>query len=106
MDAVDAATAMHVPLSVLHVCMPREPYCVRVTAMPVWVMDEASAGHVGGTRGAGIVSSAADALWRSVVREEPVEYVCEMCVFLDRGGVCGEGAEWIFPRLHQSRGNR
>ena len=27
-----------------------------------------SAGHVGGTRGSGIVSSAADMLWMSVVR--------------------------------------
>ena len=27
-----------------------------------------SAGHVGGTRGTGIVSSAADVLWMSVVR--------------------------------------
>ena len=27
-----------------------------------------SAGHLGGTRGSGIVSSAADVLWRSVVR--------------------------------------
>ena len=27
-----------------------------------------SAGHVGGTRGSGIVSSAADVLWLSVVR--------------------------------------
>ena len=27
-----------------------------------------SAGHVGGARGAGIVSSAADVLWMSVVR--------------------------------------
>ena len=27
-----------------------------------------SAGHVGGTRGLGIVSSAADVLWMSVVR--------------------------------------
>ena len=31
-----------------------------------------SAGHVGGTRGSGIVSSAADVLWMSVVR-----WVCE-----------------------------
>ena len=28
----------------------------------------ASAGHVGGTRGLGIVSGAADVLWMSVVR--------------------------------------
>ena len=28
-----------------------------------------SAGHVGGTRGLGIVSSVADVLWMSVVRE-------------------------------------
>ena len=28
-----------------------------------------SAGHVGGTRGSGMVSSTADVLWMSVVRE-------------------------------------
>ena len=40
------------------------------------------AGHVGGTRGSGIVSSAADVLWMSVVLgcEELVEYV--ICVWL------------------------
>ena len=32
--------------------------CVRLTAMLVWEMDEVSAGHVGGTHGLGIVSSA------------------------------------------------
>ena len=41
-----------------------------------------SAGHVGGTRGAGIVSSACDVLWMSVVRgmRELVEYVRCVCV--------------------------
>ena len=40
----------------------------RLTAMLVWGIDEVSAGHVGGTCGSGIVSSAADVLWMSVVR--------------------------------------
>ena len=41
-----------------------------------------SAGHVGGTCGSGMVSSAVDVLWMSVVRgmwgvgEEYVRYVC------------------------------
>ena len=40
-----------------------------------------SAGHVGGTRGSGVVSSAADVLWMSVVREmRGVNGVCEMCM--------------------------
>ena len=34
-----------------------------------------SAGHVGGTRGLGMVSIAADVLWMSVVCGELVEYV-------------------------------
>ena len=51
-----------------------------------------SAGHVGGTRGSGIVSSAADVLWMSVVREmRGVGGVCEMCMCLARGCVGGEG---------------
>ena len=52
-----------------------------------------SAGHVGGTRGSGIVSSAADVLWMSVVRVmRGVDGVCEMCMCLARGGV---GGEWV-----------
>ena len=43
-----------------------------------------SAGNAGGTRGSGIVSSAADVLWM-----RGVGGVCEMC--LARGGVGGEG---------------
>ena len=39
-------------------------------------------GHVGGTCGSGIVPSAADVLWMSVVRGiRGVGGVCEMCVF-------------------------
>ena len=45
-----------------------------------------SVGHVGGTRGSGTVSSAADVLWMRGVSE-----VCEMCVCLARGGVGEEG---------------
>ena len=51
-----------------------------------------SAGHVGGTRGSGIVSSAADVLWMSGVRGiGGLGGVCEMCMCLARGGVGGEG---------------
>ena len=47
-----------------------------------------SAGHVGSTRGSGIVSSAVDVLWISVVRR--MGRVGGVCV-LARGGVGGEG---------------
>ena len=51
-----------------------------------------SAGHEGGTRGSGIVSSVADVLWKSVVRGmRGVCGVCGMCMCLARGGVGGEG---------------
>ena len=47
-----------------------------------------NAGHVGGTRGSGIVPSAADVLWMSVVRRmRGVGGACEMCMCLARGGV-------------------
>ena len=40
-----------------------------------------SAGHVDGTRGTGIVSSAADVLWMRVVRVmRGVGVVCDMCL--------------------------
>ena len=55
-----------------------------------------SAGHVGGTRSSGIVSSAADLLWMGVVRRmRGVGGVWEMCMCLARGGVGGEGGEWM-----------
>ena len=42
--------------------------------------------------GSGIVSSAADVLWMSVVRGmRGVGEVCEMCMCLTRGGVDGGG---------------
>ena len=42
-----------------------------------------SAGHVGSTRGSGILSSAADVLWMSVVRRmRGVDGVCELCMCL------------------------
>ena len=51
-----------------------------------------SAWHVGGTRGSGILSSAADVLWMSVVRGmRGVGGVCVMCMCLARGGVGGAG---------------
>ena len=44
-----------------------------------------SAGHVCDTRGSCIVSSAADVLWRSVVRGlRGVGEVCDMCMCLAR----------------------
>ena len=40
-----------------------------------------SAGHVGGTRGSGIVSSASNVLWMSVVHGmRGVGRMCEMCM--------------------------
>ena len=44
-----------------------------------------SAGHVGGTRGSGIVSRAADVIWMSVAGGmRGVGGVCEMCICLAR----------------------
>ena len=53
-----------------------------------------SAGHVGSTRGSGIVSSAADMLW--------MRGVGEMCMCLARGGVDRDEAGPCsrFPGLH------
>ena len=49
-----------------------------------------NAGHVSGTRGSGIVSSAADVIWMSVVcGMRGVGEVCEMCMCLTWGDVCG-----------------
>ena len=46
-----------------------------------------SVGHVGVTRGSGILSSAADMLWVSVVRGVGrVRGVCDMCMCLARCG--------------------
>ena len=48
---------------------------------------------MGGTRGSGNVSSAADVLGMAVVcRMTGVGGVCEMCMCLARGG---EGSQWI-----------
>ena len=63
MDAVVAVTVMCVLLFVLHVCILRDFEGARVMEMLVWggggvVVVVVSAGHVGGTRGSGIVSSA------------------------------------------------
>ena len=50
-----------------------------------------SAGHVGGTRDSGIVSSASDVLGMSVVGGTTgVGGVCKMCMCLVRGDVGGE----------------
>ena len=66
-----------------------------------------SAGHVGGTRGLGIVSSAADMLWMSVVHGmRRVGGVCEMCVcvwlgaaWVERGVSGREDWVWALPIL-------
>ena len=76
---------MRVLLFVLYMCMLREyegdgPASVRDIGGVVMV----SAGHVGGTHGSGIVSSAADVLWM-----RGVGGVCEMCMCLARGGSGG-----------------
>ena len=42
-----------------------------------------------GTRGSGVLSSTGDVLVRGVGG------VCDMCMCLARGGVCGEGGEWM-----------
>ena len=83
---VDDVTVMRVLLFVLHVCMLRE--CEGDGNAGVVVV---SAGHVGCTRGLGIVSSKADVQWNSVVHGlQGVSEVCEMCMCLARGGVGGE----------------
>ena len=90
MDAVVVVTVMRVLLFVLHVCMLRECEGVMVTGnasvgdgLGVAVV---GAGHVGGTRGSGNVSSTADVLWMSVVRGmRGVGGVCEMCMWLAHG---------------------
>ena len=46
-----------------------------------------------GTRGSGVLSITCDVLDMSVVRG--VGGVCAMCVCLARGGVGGEGGEWV-----------
>ena len=46
-----------------------------------------------GTRGSGVMSNTGDMLEMSVVRG--VGGVCDMCMCLARGGVGGEGGEWM-----------
>ena len=46
-----------------------------------------------GTRGSGVLSSTGDVFEMSVVRG--VGGVCDMCMCLARGGVGGEGGEWM-----------
>ena len=53
-----------------------------------------SAGHVGGTRGSGIVSSSPYVLKMSVVcRMRGVGGVCEMCMCLAWGGLGRDGGD-------------
>ena len=46
-----------------------------------------------GTRGSGVMSNTGDVFEMSVVRG--VGGVCDMCMCLARGGVGGEGGEWM-----------
>ena len=46
-----------------------------------------------GTRGSGVLSSTGDVLEMSIVRG--VGGVCDMCMWLARSGVGGEGGEWM-----------
>ena len=48
---------------------------------------------LGGTRGSDVLSSAGDVLEMSVVRA--VGEVCDMCMYLARGGVGDVGGEWV-----------
>ena len=69
-----------------------------------------SARHIGGTRGSGVVSSAADVLGMCVVRGmSGVDWVCEMCMCLTLDCVGGE-VEWLDERigfgLYQSCGTK
>ena len=48
---------------------------------------------IGGTRGSGVLSSTGDVLGVSVVRG--VGGLCDICMCLARGGVGGEGGEWM-----------
>ena len=97
MDAVVAVPVMRVLLFVLHVCMLRE--CEGDDNSGVWDgggVVVVSAGHVCVTRGSGIMSGVADVLGMSVVHWIcGVGGVCEMCMYLARSGVGGEGGEWI-----------
>ena len=53
-----------------------------------------NAGHVRGIRGSGIVPSADDVLWMSVLRGmKGVSGVCEMYMCLALGGLGGEEGE-------------
>ena len=49
--------------------------------------------RMSGTRGSGVMSNTGDVLEMSVVRG--VGGVCDMCMCLARGGVGGEGGEWM-----------
>ena len=54
-----------------------------------------SAMHVGGTYGSGIVSTATDILWMSVVRGmREIGGVCEMCMF-SSGRRGWRGVKWM-----------
>ena len=84
MRAVVAVTVMHVLLFVLRVC------CESARVMAVLVWDTCGCGEcMSGTRGSGVLSSTGDVLVRGIGG------VCDMCMCLARGGVGGEGGEWM-----------
>ena len=99
---VDDVTVMRVLLFVLCVCMLRE--CEGDGNAGVGDgggVVVVSAGHVGGTRGSGIVSSASDLLW---MRE--VGGLCEMCMCLVRAVCVERGLSGDRFGFYQACGNR
>ena len=89
--------------------MLRECQSARVTDEEGMVVLSAEQEYVGGTRGSGIVSIAADMLGMSVGRGiRGVDGVCGMCMCLARGSVGGVGGvdERIGFGLHQFSGNK
>ena len=68
---------------------------VRVTAMLMWGPGGvvAVSACMCGTRGSGVLSSTGDVHEMSVVKG--VGGVCDMCMWLARGGVGGERGEWL-----------
>ena len=81
------------------VCMLRECEGARLTAILVWGWMRCGCGECRACwwyTCSGIVSSAADVLWMSVLRGmRGVDGVCEMCMCLARSVMGGEGGQWM-----------
>ena len=91
---VDAVTVMHVLLFVFHMCMLREGDGNAGVGDGGDVV-VVSAGHVGGMRGLGIVTSVYDVLRMSAVRGiRGVRGVCEICM-----GFAGDRTSWSGGRI-------